>query len=1410
MASPPNWTRFRFPWLALALGVTFTLALSWHERHKAATALQVAFGQLALDRVQLVQRELSNNLSDLDDTRRFCELLRVVTPGPFQEFTSRLAQRPGIQALEWAPRVDDVGRAAFEANARTEGPADFRIFECTAAGAVVPAGGRKQTFPVRFAEPVAGNERVIGFDLGSEPGRLRALELACDSGAAVVTERKQFIQEAPERFGFLIFLPVFEHHEPQTTVTDRRAHLRGFVVGGFQPGELIHHALATSVPRGLITCLLDQSSPTESQILYESRPRLPAGDPSDSLATPPLAGLRFETNFPFAGRQWGVVVQANRRFVETEASNFAWILLVAGLALSGGLAFYIHAFATAQHGAEELIHERTKALRASEADLAASRQRLAAIIAAEPECVKLVAADGKLLEMNPAGLKMIEADDAHQVTGQSVITLIAPESRAAFTRLNERVFRGETAILEFEIIGLKGTRRWMESHAVPLRDERGTIIAQLAVTRDVTARKSAEGAVHALNAYNRSLIEASLDPLVTIGPEGRITDVNAATESATGRTRAELIGTDFSDYFTEPAQARAGYQQVFQNGLVRDYPLELRHRDGSCRSVLYNASLYRDTAGKVCGVFAAARDITQRKVVEAELRRSEFLNRSLIEHLPQRVFIKNRDSVFVWCNGNYARDRGLPPEQVIGKSDFDFHPRELAEQYRAGDREAMTSDRPLRSQSEYRIEGRKYWINIFKVPYHDSHGTVVGVLGIFEDITEQKRLEIRSAALRGLGVALNEARQEQAAAQAVADAADQMWDWDACFLLRYDAGTEKVTELLDVDTFDGKRIATPISGEQKPASPLMRQVLATGPKLILRRHVDDPSPTTYRFGDISRVSMSLMFAPIHREGEKIGILSVQSYQRDAFNEEDLKTLQLLGDHCAGALVRVRAETELREGEHRFGTIFRASPVGIYLVKLADNRIFDLNDAMVRILGYSREEAIGHTTLELNSWVVPAERQRILEHVLKAGRIDEIEVAFRRKNGALAQLACSIEIIESGGQRCLLVFARDVTEFNRVQDSLRQAQKMESIGHLAGGVAHHFNNILAALTLNLSLWRNQSHDREQIESLDLMLEHCRGAGTLVGQLLAFGRKSMLQTRPCDLHELISGTCRLIRPLFGERIQLEFSLRGRGPWIHADRALIDQVLMNLCLNARDAMPDGGRLRLDLEEVEITQAYAQSHSKARVGRFARVVVADTGHGMDAVTLKHLFEPFFTTKDVGRGTGLGLATADGIVDQHKGWIEVESESGRGSTFRVYLPAIAPVASAPKPVPAALPPAGRRTVLLVEDEAAVRHAFCAYFRHLGYRVLEAADGPAARAVWEKQRHEIDLLFTDVVMPRGQNGWQLAYSLRSEKPSLKVILASGYSFNLAEFEKADAAQFIRLSKPFSPEDLTAALARCFA
>lgn len=391
------------------------------------------------------------------------------------------------------------------------------------------------------------------------------------------------------------------------------------------------------------------------------------------------------------------------------------------------------------------------------------------------------------------------------------------------------------------------------------------------------------------------------------------------------------------------------------------------------------------------------------------------------------------------------------------------------------------------------------------------------------------------------------------------------------------------------------------------------------------------------------------------------------------------------------------------------------------------------------------------------------------------------------------------------------YVTDVTERLILEAKLRHSQKLESVGRLAAGVAHDFNNVLTVIQGYAGLLRTDSSlgDKAQ-DGLQQIARAAERAGRLTSHLLAFSRRNVMAPRVLDLNEVLTHISSLLHRTLGEDITYQFNYAKNLAPLYADRSMLEQVIMNLAVNARDAMPRGGQLVLGTAMVDIDAAYVERlPAEARPGRFVCLSIADTGGGMDNVTLDRLFEPFFTTKEFGKGTGLGLATVYGIVKQHQGWIEVQSHLGQGSTFKIFLPPTDKVEElVPGQPDAGQVPRGRETILLVEDEPPVRWIIKDVLEKYGYRVLEAGSGLEALALWHQQHAEMDLLLTDMVMPAGLSGQELADKFTAQKPELKVMYISGYSLQVAgkSFAVMEGVNF--LQKPFDGARLAFAVRHC--
>ena len=494
---------------------------------------------------------------------------------------------------------------------------------------------------------------------------------------------------------------------------------------------------------------------------------------------------------------------------------------------------------------------------------------------------------------------------------------------------------------------------------------------------------------------------------------------------------------------------------------------------------------------------------------------------------------------------------------------------------------------------------------------------------------------------------------------------------------------------------------------------------------------------------------------------------------------------------------------LRESEERFSKAFHASPTPMSILRVEDGMFIDINESSLEMLGFTREEVIGRSPMQLG--IIDAKQfERLAGTMESQGAIRNLEFSITMKTGEKRDALASIEAIEIGGWKCFLATSNDITERKLVEEQLRQSQKMEAIGRLAGGIAHDFNNLLTAIN-GYSALALQSMDPSHplFEFLGEILKAGQRAAALTKQLLAYGRKQILEPKLWDLSSIVRDMQAMLIRLIGEDVIFVADLKSNIGQAKVDRGQVEQIILNLVINARDAMPEGGRLTLETGHVILDHTDSMTHFEAYPGAYLVLTVSDTGVGMTPDVQAKIFEPFFTTKDVAKGTGLGLSVVYGIVKQSGGSISVDSEPGRGTTFRVFFPE----AERLEDRTADLSPkdegtgyGGFETILLVEDEQSVRKFTRLALENLGYRVLEAGNGIEALGRLKADSARVHLVITDVVMPE-MGGLDLADRIHADLPALPVLFVTGYPEHGFQRAKELKAGEMVLQKPYNPPEL---------
>jgi two-component system cell cycle sensor histidine kinase/response regulator CckA len=544
---------------------------------------------------------------------------------------------------------------------------------------------------------------------------------------------------------------------------------------------------------------------------------------------------------------------------------------------------------------------------------------------------------------------------------------------------------------------------------------------------------------------------------------------------------------------------------------------------------------------------------------------------------------------------------------------------------------------------------------------------------------------------------------------------------------------------------------------------------------------------------------------LKHEEEVIGALTLYADEKDFFDQQQVELIRQMAMDVSFALGNLEREKRLRESEEKFRTLFEESKDVIYIMS-ADQRLVDINRAGCELFGYSKEELLSLDIVDI--YCNPAERERFIQDLFAMGYARDFEACMYKKGGESLHVLNTASVIrtdqgEIAGYRGII---HDVTGRKRLEQQLLQSQKMESIGLLAGGVAHDFNNLLTAISGYSQIIRDQfaAGDEMLAMCIEQVMAATERAVELTRNLLAFSRKQIINPQPIQVNGLVISVGKLLTRIIGEDIELGTQLAGEELTVMADKGQIDQVLVNLATNARDAMPQGGRLLIGTDRAELDRKAAQRYDLDKGGWYALISVSDSGHGMGKETIERIFEPFFTTKETGKGTGLGLSIIYGIVKQHNGTITVESEPGKGSTFTVYLPLIEAAADEEQKEEVSPVSGGNETILLAEDDPMVRKYMHKILEMAGYSLITAKNGDEAVEQFRENRDRIALVLCDVVMPK-KNGKEVYDEIRAMDPQVRFLFTSGYNDEIIHTKGILLEEIDLIEKPVNRQALLAKL-----
>ncbi len=934
--------------------------------------------------------------------------------------------------------------------------------------------------------------------------------------------------------------------------------------------------------------------------------------------------------------------------------------------------------------------------------------------------------------------------------------------RAALPRQVEGSYREE-----YRIVRPDGTECWILDRAFPVRNERGEVYLIVGVADDISEQKRLEQELRDSEASRRAVWESALDAIITMDSEGRIVEFNPAAERTFGYARKVAIGQLLADLLIPPRlreHHRHGLARHLATGekaiLDRRIEVSALRADGS--EFPAELTVVAVTAGARTLFIGTVRDITlSRRAHEARLK-ERMLSDEVINTLPGVFYLFNEGGRFLRWNKNFETVTGystdefamLHPLDFFRGSDCELIQQRIGEVFATGqsDAEAHLVSKDHRATPYYFTGKRIEW---------DGRPCLIG-MGV--DIGELKRAEAERDRLFNLS-----------------------------------------PDMLCIAGLDGYF---------RQLNPAWEQTLGfSRAELMAKPYLDfvHPEDRERTLAEASRDEHGMLSAGFENRYR----CADGSFKWLSWSSVVVPEAGLIYAVARDVTAQKETALALQESEERYRGLVEGVRDGIFTLA-ADGTITSANYAFQLITGWSRDEWLGRP---FHGILHPEDQPRALQLFLammgrKPGSLSPIELRFATSEGNYVPMELTATPKRSGEKIVgLLGIARDVRERHRIEEELRQIQKLDSIGRLTAGIAHDFNNLLTVQQGYLSLLLTESGLSDTVvEHIQEVAVAADRAAALTRQLLLFSRKRPMQRRRFNLNDVATTLSRMLERAVGDDITLRLECDDHLPVVEGDPSMMEQVLMNLVVNARDAMPAGGLIQIAIQAITVEAAVAAVHPGTRPGRFVRLTVADTGHGIPPDLQEKIFDPFFTTKDVAKGTGLGLSTVYGIVQQHEGWIDVESEVGRGSTFRVHIPA-AESAGDTEDTPDALPVlrGGAETILAVDDEPALRRIVQTVLERYGYRVLMAEHGLEALELWREHGASVDLLLTDLVMPHGISGWNLAERLRAERPGLKVLVMSGYDPEaraVGEHQDGVDRPVAFLQKPYRLSELVQSVRDC--
>ncbi len=936
----------------------------------------------------------------------------------------------------------------------------------------------------------------------------------------------------------------------------------------------------------------------------------------------------------------------------------------------------------------------------------------------------------------------------------------------------------------------------------------GEFSGTLTIFTNITRLKRAEKEIRQLSQFLEGVIESTNIWLDVLDEKANVVLWNKAAEEISGYSREEVVGHGKIWEWLYPDEAYRNrivanaFAVIEGNYEDIDHETIIQRKDGQPRIISWNSRRLLDENGASMGSIAIGRDVTERKRAQEALVKSEAFNRRLVEASPLGIFYLDATGTITYENPAMRQMMGVPEEAespVMGKSMFELPLAKDANILSLIER-CLAGGTIVGEVVHYRsLVGPEVDLEIHAAPLMDVQGEWDGAIVMVHDITARVRAEEKirrhnrelELLNRVIAASTSDLGPEAILEAGCRELAQAFEVPQAAALLNEEKTTAVVVaEYRAEGRPSGLHRTIPVAG-----NPWFQHLLTHKAPLAVGDARSDPRMSPLR-GLLRQFDLvSLLILPILIKGEVVGGLGLATTELRHFSAEEVSLAWSVADQLAGALARVR----LARIQRRLTTAIEQAAESVVITD-TQGVILYVNPAFEQITGYSWDEAVGQAMRILKSGKHDAAFYRDLWTTISAAGVWHGRIVNRKKDGSLYTVDTTISPVRDENDDIVnyVGLQRDVTSELQLEEQYRQGQKMEAIGRLTAGIAHDFNNLLTAVNGFTELAQFRLPPDDPVQELMSKVQYSgQRAASLVRQLLAFSRKQILEPQVLDLNAVVKDLDKMLQRIIGEDVQLKIDLTP-GLWpVKVDVAQIEQVIVNLAVNARDAMPLGGRLVIETTNVVFDENYLAHHLEASPGEHVLLAVSDTGVGMSPEVKTHLFEPFFTTKERGKGTGLGLATVYGIVKQSGGHIWVYSEEGIGTTFKIYLPR---AREAPQRFTRAeaegAPPSGSETILLVEDDADVRELVQRVLQGQGYTLLVAQDGQEALGLVARHADLIHLLLTDVVMP-DMSGQALVKSLGRSYPDLKVLFMSGYTDEIIAHHGVLDPGVAFLQKPFS-------------